>query len=160
MNATDVPQVPDWIYPGAEVVIYETGRDSKADPVFYTATVGKIAKLSFVVGFRRGNGTDDEERIYLRTLESKDFGGAWKVRTYRVVEPTAEIVARMAAKKARNASRYAARRAMADLIEQHRDERMDDLDLLRTALQAIAAHADLVLDQDGAAAPLSDSTKD
>lgn len=150
MSTVDVPVIPDWIYPGAEVVVYETGRDRNTDPVFHTATVGKISKLSFVVTFERGNGTTAEERIQFKNLESKRYGGSWTWWTYRVVQPTDEIVARMQARKDRNASRYAARVAMHHLVDQHRDERMDDLGLLRAAIKALAAHADLVLDQDGA----------
>lgn len=145
---SDEITVPDWIYPGAEVVIYATNRDHLADPEFYTATVGKIAKLSFVASFRRGNGTNAEERINLRTLESKNYGTEWHRWAYRVVQPTDEIVARMAARKARNASRREARKAAQALVEQHRDERMDDLNLLRQAIKALAAHADLVLEQE------------
>lgn len=157
MITTDAPPVPDWIYPGAEVVVYETGRDALRDPVFYTATVGKVAKLSFVVTFRRDNGTDAEERIQFKRLESKNYGGSWHIWRYRVVQPTDEIVTQMAARKARNASRWAARRAAQALVKQHSDERMDDLNLLRQAIKALAAHADLVLDQD---ATTDDTTKD
>jgi hypothetical protein len=149
MSTTDAPEIPDWIYPGAEVVAYESGRDRNADPVFYTATVAKVAKLSFVITFQHRNGSA-EERIRFRDMESKRYGGSWSWWSYRVVQPTDEIVARMAARKARNASRYRARVAMHQLVDQHRDERMDDLDLIRAAIKALAAHADLVLDQDGA----------
>lgn len=142
-----VTETPEWIDVGAEVVLLVDNRRRDDVPTFYRATVGKLAKQSFVVAFGR-NGTVAEERIRFSDLCSKDFGGTWNHWRYRVLAPDSAEVAHLEALAARGRSREGARRAMRDLIEKHDNARMDDLTLLREAVVALTAHADLVLAQD------------
>lgn len=144
---TEQPQIPEWIYPGAEVVVYVDNYDQRDRPTLYAAVVGKIAKNSFLVTFTRTNGTSGEERIKLDGLVSKNQGTGWRSWYYRVLEPTSERVAKLQATATRSGTRDDARRAMTKLIERHDDALMDNLDLLRGAIVALSAHADVVLSQ-------------
>lgn len=150
---SEQPQVPEWIYPGAEVVLWVDNYDQRDRPTLYRATVGKIAKASFLVTFERGNGTTGEERIKLSTLLSKDYGTGYRHWHYRVLEPTSERVAKLEATARRTASRDNARRAAHALVERHDNALLDDLDLLRAAIVALSAHADVVLAQSENEAP-------
>lgn len=140
------PEVPEWIYPDATVIVFVADRDRHNEPVYYRGTVGKIAKQSFVVNFTR-NGVEGSERFSLRTLCSKDFGSTWHRWHYELVQPGSIKAHDLKASRDRLRSRDAARRAMRVLTEQHDDTKMDDLDLLREAIKALASHADLVLAQ-------------
>lgn len=148
MTADDAPApgVPEWIYPDAPVVVLVDNPDRRDDPTYYHAAVGKVAKLSFTVTFNR-HGEDTTERIRLKDLRSKDYGGGWRSWRYQVLEPDSPKVARLERQAARTRSRDQARQAMRGLMEQHDNNRMDDLHLLREAIKALAAHADLVLAQ-------------
>lgn len=143
----DVPEVPEWIYPDATVIVFVTDRDRHNEPVYYRGTVGKIAQQSFVVNFTR-NGVKGSERFSLKTLCSKDFGSTWHQWHYELIQPGSTRAHDLKARRNRFRSRDAARRAMRVLTEQHDDTKMDDLDLLREAIKALASHADLVLTQD------------
>jgi hypothetical protein len=142
----DAPEIPEWIYPDATVIVFVANRDRHNKPVYYRGTVGKVAKQSFVVNFTR-NGVEGNERFNLKSLCSKDFGSTWHRWHYELVQPGSIEARDLEARRDRIRSRDAARHAMRVLIERSDDTKMDDLDLLREAIKALASHADLVLTQ-------------
>ncbi len=146
---SETPKIPEWIYPGAEVVVWIDNYDQRNRPTMYPATVGKIAKASFLVTFKRDNGTTGEERIKFDRLISKDYGTGYRHWHYRVLEPTSERVAQLEAIARRATSRDAVRTAITKLTVRYDDALLDDLTLLREAIVAMTAHADVVLAQGG-----------
>lgn len=150
---SEQPQVPEWIYPGAEVVVHVDNVDRRDDPTIYRATVGKVAKFSFTVEFERSNGTTGEERIYLKDLRSKAQGSGWRNWYYVVLHPSSPKVAKLEATRRRADSRDRARLALVKLTERYDAALMDDLDLLRGAIVALSEHADVVLAQSGSEIP-------
>lgn len=146
---SESPQIPEWIFPGAEVVLWIDNYDQRDRPTLYAATVGKIAKTSFLVTFKRDNGTTGEERIKIDTLLSKDYGTGYRHWHYRVLEPTSERVAQLEAIARRAKSRDAVRTAITKLTVRYDNALLDDLTLLREAIVAMTTHADVVLAQDG-----------
>lgn len=142
---TETP-TPEWIFPGAKVILLVDNVDKRDNPTFTHATVDKLAKLSFTVTFTN-HGREATERIYFKNLKSKEFGSSWHHWRYRVIEPTSPEVARLEAVASRVKTRDAARTAMRTLIEKHDNARMDDLTLLREAVVALTVHADVVLAQ-------------
>ena len=68
---------PEWIYPGAEIVIYvhKYGNDA---PNFHVTKVKTVAKQSFTV-------EQIDDRFKLDTLSTRDFGDSWRRWSYRAV---------------------------------------------------------------------------
>jgi hypothetical protein len=138
------PEIPDWIFPGAKVILLVDDYGSRDNPRIYDATVAKLAKLSFTVTF----GSDREERINLKDLRSKDHGSSYSHWRYRVIDPTSEEVRRMRQLRDRSHSRDRAWHAAKKFTDNNVNR--DDLTLIRETIVALAKHGDLVREQDTA----------
>lgn len=125
MNVKALPDVPDWLVPGAEVVLYSTGgagvpRDVRRD------TIAKVTKHSFTV-------TGEHEPRFRIDRCSADQGGTWGWT--RHVVPAGSDVARAELAGARH-RRLIAKADMAyDAWRHSRDKR--SLAALISVLQAI-----------------------
>jgi hypothetical protein len=138
------PEIPDWIFPGAKVILLVDDYGSRDNPRIYDATVAKLAKLSFTVTF----SDDREERINFKNLRSKDQGSGYRNWRYRVIEPTSAEVRRLRELQDRKNSRDKAWRAAKQFTDNNVDR--DDLTLIREAIVALIKHGDLVHEQDTA----------
>jgi hypothetical protein len=143
---SEQPQVPEWIYPGAKVIVLVDSHTSRDDPRVYAGTVGKIAKLSFLVTF----GDDQEVRINLKDLKSTQQGSTWSRWYYRVINLESVEAQRLREIKLRNRSRNRMLAALQPLTEVNSRGQRDDLTVIREAIVALSKHADLVLEQDTA----------
>lgn len=70
MNTTDLPAKPDWLTPGAKVIVHRTSTGTSRIKV---TTIAKIATKSFTVA-------DSPARYRLSTLDRHETGtwGAWE----------------------------------------------------------------------------------
>lgn len=68
---------PEWIKPGAEIVIY-VNRHGDVAPDFCVTKVRTVAKQSFTV-------QQVDDRFRLSTLSTKDFGSSWNSWCFRAV---------------------------------------------------------------------------
>lgn len=150
MPATNqAPEVPDWIYPGAKVLLLVDDYGQRGYPIFYRANVVKLAKLSFTVTF--GKDGEREERINLRDLCSKSRGStAWSHWSYRVIRPESVEAQRLREIRDRVRSRDRMVDALKPLISVNAREKRDDLELIREAVAALTRHGDLVQQQNTA----------
>lgn len=136
------PEIPEWIYPDAKVILLVDDLDGRDNPTIYDATVAKLAKLSFTVTF----GKDREERINFKDLCSKDQGSSYRHWRYRVIDPTSEEVRRIRQLRDRSRSRDKAWHAAKKFTDNNVDR--DDLTLIREAIVALVKHGDLIHEQD------------
>lgn len=140
---SEQPEIPEWIFPGAMVVVLVDDHRSHEDPRVYAGTVGKLAKLSFLVTFG-----DQEERINFKDLKSKDQGSTWNRWQYRVINPESAEADRLREIKLRNRSRNRMLAALRPFSDVNARAQRDDLTVIREAIVALSKHADLVLEQD------------
>lgn len=82
---TEAPAVPDWIYPGAPVVVY-IDNHRRDDPEPRDTVVDRVAKLSFTVKAL------PRERFKLADQHSKQ-GSGWSNWSYVAVPPDSEKAA-------------------------------------------------------------------
>lgn len=103
---TEAPAVPDWIYPGAPVVVYVDSlrRDS---PEPQDTTVEKVAKLSFTIK------SHPSDRFKIADQRSRQ-GDGWHVWWFVVVPADSEEAAEVKATDERFRRVYKAHVAVED----------------------------------------------
>lgn len=127
------PTPPDWITPGAPVVVYSTARstDAEGSGSYYVTTVRTVAKLSFTV-------TDErfaEDRFRLSDLRTKDLGSSYNPWHYRVIHPDDPLVRVMKFRNRRANARHEVVRAAEAWLSKHGRDDTAELSALRAAVQ-------------------------
>lgn len=138
MAARQDIQAPEWLVPGAQVVVWEDGRSSyDSNPSARVVTVKSIGKMWLSL-----DGLD--EKIRIDTLQSKDFGSRFTHWRYKIAERHSDLGSQMLIKTILGRRFDNAKSAARDFEKTrlHRKERVALRDAITTLQEALTALGD------------------